>query len=114
MLRCKPVHDGVAMAKNYNTIYKGLNNPVLINKSTLPLFDRITLEIGGEVYDTVSTPDNLFIEGDYLTLQIGNITALSPGGYVPEIMGYSETYPDGYLITNKKTGGLPAIVVMSV
>ena len=102
------------MAKLHNTIYKGLDNPVLFDISALPSFTRIELVLGGETYDTAATPNNLFVDGIYLNLSIGTVTALADGGYVPEIKGYSATYNDGYLIASKKTGQLPAIVVLSI
>ena len=95
-------------------IYKGLDNAVLMNISTQPAFDRIELFIGGETYSTDLTPDQLFVDGDYLTLSIGDTTALANGAYSLRIIGYSATYNDGYLITDRTMGNLGPVIVKTL
>lgn len=94
-----------------DTVIKGKDNPVIFNFSMtgdfaanqLNTFDSITLDIGGESYSTASTPDQLFIvSGNQLRLRIGDTTTLDPGGYVPEINGFSADYNDGYLLHGLK------------
>jgi len=91
-----------------NVIVKGKDNPVVISwtftgdfaASGLNTFTRIELIIGGETYSTDLTPDNLSIESDAeLRLKIGDTTALADGNYLPQIVGYSATYDDGYLLS---------------
>lgn len=90
-----------------NVIYKGFDNPVVFTFSFsgefatngLSNFTEITLDIGGENYSISGTPANLFLNGDNeLRLKIGDTTALDVGSYRPEIVGFSATYDDGYLL----------------
>jgi len=97
-----------------NEIYKGFDNPVVFTfaftgefaANGLSNFTDITLDIGGESYSTVTTPNQLFLNGNNeLRLKIGDTTALIAGSYKPEIVGFSATYNDGYLLNgalNKK------------
>jgi hypothetical protein len=108
------------MATVQNVIYLGLDNPVIITGSfageftSWSDFTRIVLNIGSEVYSTDTTPNQLFINGNELRLKIGDTTALTPGGYPLRIVGYSATYDDGYLLTDKKLGNLPPVIVQSL
>ena len=90
-----------------NEIYLGLDNPVVMTFSFsgefaaggLSNFTNIQLTIGGEVYTTTGTPAQLFLNGNNeLRLKIGDTTALTVGTYQPEIIGFSATYDDGYLL----------------
>lgn len=91
-----------------NVIVKGNDNPVVMTfsfagdfaASGLNTFISVDLVIGGETYSTDGTPTNLSIESDTeLRLKIGDTTTLDAGNYLPEIIGYSATYDDGYLIS---------------
>lgn len=93
-----------------NVIVKGNDNPVVMTfsftgdflASGLNTFTSITLTIGGEEYSTNLTPDNLSVESDTeLRLKIGDTTALADGRYLPEIVGFSATYDDGYLLSGQ-------------
>jgi hypothetical protein len=64
-------------------------------------FTEITLEIGSETYSTISESSELYIIGDVsLVLDIGNSTSLEEGVYFPSIIGYSQRYDDGYILTS--------------
>lgn len=104
-----------------DTIIKGLDNPVVMNFSFtgdfastgLSAFNEIKLVIGTEEYSTVTTPDELFLNGNFeLRLKIGDSTALDAGGYLPEITGFSPDYDDGYLLSGTKRKILGAIKVL--
>jgi hypothetical protein len=91
-----------------NKIIKGLDNPVIMKftftgdfaASGLSTFTSINVSIGDETYTTILNPDNLFVVSDTeLRLRIGDVTALSRGAYLPEVVGFSLTYNDGYLIS---------------
>lgn len=108
------------MATLQQTVYLGLDNPVIINGSfsgeftSWSDFTRIVLTIGGEVYATDTTPAQLFINGNELRLKIGDTTALQPGGYPLRIVGYSPAYDDGYVLTDRKMGNIPAVIVQQL
>lgn len=97
-----------------NEIYLTFDNPVVFEftftgefaTNGLSNFTNITLDIGGESYSTTGTPSQLFLNGNNeLRLKIGDTTALTAGSYRPEIVGFSATYDDGYLLNgalNKK------------
>lgn len=104
-----------------NRIIKGLDNPVIMTFSFsgdfsvngLNTFTSITLDIGTDTYSTTLTPDQLFIVSDNeLRLSIGDTTTLDAGGYLPEIMGYSATYDDGYLLSGALNPNLGAIIIL--
>jgi len=62
-------------------------------------FTNIQLTIGGETYTTTSNPSELYLNGNNaLVLNIGSVTALAVGSYKPEIIGFSATYPDGFVL----------------
>lgn len=89
-----------------NFFIKGRDNPVVINFSfndglSLPMFDRIVFQIGTEEYATDTHPQNVAVDGDSLTVSIGDTTALDFGRYLPVITGYNTTYNDGYVLTGK-------------
>ncbi len=90
-----------------NTVTLGLDNPVVFKfelrgefkAKQLNGFDYLKLEIGGEEYSTVDTPQQLFVpaeQPDHLYLKIGAVTALTVGEYRPTIRGYNARYPNGY------------------
>lgn len=104
-----------------DTVIKGKDNPVIFqfsftgDFSTLQLnsFSRIALTIGEESYSTDITPDNLFIVNDTeLRLKIGDTTELEPGRYNFELVGYSASYDDGYLLHGAKKPILSSIKVI--
>ena len=103
-----------------NVIVKGKDNPVVMEfsftgdfeASGLNTFTEVKLTIGGEEYSTVANPDNLSIESaTELRLKIGDSTELDVGCYLPEIVGFSATYDDGYLLSGKCKAILPTIRV---
>ena len=112
-----------------NTIIKGRDNPVTIeleiagnySDGSPPPFDRFMLTIGNESYDTALT-DKLSIEliGVNSTLDkylinlvlIAGDTGLDDGYYRPDIIGYSITYPNGYVITNDEDINLSKVRVL--
>jgi len=100
-----------------NEIYKGFDNSVVMTFSFsgefavdgLSNFTNITLNIGDEFYSTNLTPDQLFINGNSeLRLKIGDTTTLESGSYRPEIVGFSATYDDGYLLNGALKKALPS------
>lgn len=91
-----------------NVIYKGFDNPVIFefvftgefSTDGLSNFTYMSVEIGGETYTTNGTPDQLFLNGNNeLRLKIGDTTTLDAGSYRPEIVGFSATYNEGYLLS---------------
>lgn len=104
-----------------DTVIKGKDNPVIFNftmtgdfaANQLNTFDKVTVDIGGEAYATDTTPNQLFIvSGNQLRLKIGDITTLAVGGYIPEIIGYSTDYNDGYLLSGVKRRLFGAVRVL--
>jgi hypothetical protein len=88
-----------------NVIIKGRDNPVRLVFSftgdvSLATFSSITIGLGDELY--TSGDGFLSVDGDELTLKIGDTTALQPGSYYPEIVGYSTQFDDGFLLTGEK------------
>jgi len=88
-----------------NLIIKGKDNPARLvftfaGDVTLASFTSITLGIGGELYTSGSA--QLAVDGNDLVLSIGDTTALAPGSYYPEIIGYSPQFDDGYLLSGEK------------
>ena len=101
-----------------NTIYSGVNNKVkylftFVNPHTsvgLGIYDQVKICIGGEGYDTVSTPNNLYIENytdllgrtcpsAVLVLDIGRATTLVEGSYQVDIRGFNPFNPDGEILS---------------
>lgn len=104
-----------------NKIIKGFDNPVIMQftftgdfaASGLNTFTSISLSIGAETYTTLANPDNLFIVSNTeLRLKIGDITTLPEDAYLPEIVGFSINYNDGYLISGACNAILDAILVL--
>ena len=104
-----------------NRIIKGKDNPVVMTftftgdfaASGLNTFTSISVDIGTESYTTALNPDNLFIVSDAeLRLRIGDVTTLAAGRYLPEIVGFSITYNDGYLISGACNPVLGAIDIV--
>lgn len=93
-----------------DTVIKSRDNPVTFVFSFtgdfaangLNNFNRITLSIGGESYDSTIDTDRLIIDSaTELTLDIGEVTALSNGAYTPEIVGYNAIeYVNGYALNS--------------
>jgi hypothetical protein len=88
-----------------NVIIKGKDNPARIEFTftgdvTLASFASITVSLGGETYTSGSA--ELAIDGNALVLSIGDATALAPGSYYPEIVGFSAQFDDGYLLSGEK------------
>jgi hypothetical protein len=103
-----------------NKVIKGLDNPVVMNFTFtgdfaalgLNTFTSINLDLGDETYTTLLNPNNLFIVSNTeLRLRIGDTTALVAGSYLPEIVGFSATYNDGYLISGSCNVVLGSIYV---
>lgn len=98
-----------------NVIIKGKDNPVRLTFSftgsvTLASFTSLALTIGGESYTTAG--GKLTVDGNDLVLSIGDTTALSPGCYHPEIVGYSTQFNDGYLLSGEKLRVLQQPIVI--
>ena len=94
-----------------DTVIIGKDNPVILvgnfngdfAAEQFDTFSRITLSIGGENYSTDTTPQQLFVfNKNQLRLVIGDTTSLEPGRYDFELVGFSPTYDDGYLIHGEK------------
>ena len=103
-----------------NKIVKGSDNPVVMSWSFsgdfaangLASFSEITVDIGSESYSTISTPSQLFLNGNNeLRLRIGDSTSLAEGQYTLEVIGFSATYNDGYLLSGKCKPVLGAVRV---
>ena len=90
---------------------KGRDNPVEISFSFdegdfkelgLNTFSEIRVTLGSETYSTIDNPSQLFISNNVdLIVNIGNDTSLEEGHYLPEIVGYSNVYTQGYELTGK-------------
>lgn len=93
-----------------NIIYLNRDNPVAIKFSFdgdfesigLTGFDSITIEIGGETYSNVLNEREVVFDVETLRIRIGLLTSLSEGTYTIKIVGFSPTYPNGYVL-NKGT-----------
>lgn len=89
-----------------NRLFIGRDNPIVLEftftgdfaSGGLSNFDNITANIGGEEYSTSNDPDKIIVDGDTLRLAIGDVTQLNPGFYQLELIGYSPTYDDGYVL----------------
>ena len=105
------------MSRLQDTIFKGLDNPVIIpatfsgDFTGWSDFTDIVVDIGNESYSIQQDPQQLFINGNELRLKIGDTTSLEPGQYYLKIVGFSAAYDDGYLITDKKFLNLPPVTV---
>lgn len=93
---------------NQNVIYKDRDNPVVIEftfsgefgDGGLSNFNRIEVFVGSEMYSTDVAPQNVFIVGQELHINIGVDTDLDSGAYPIKIVGYTDYYNDGYVLTN--------------
>ena len=103
-----------------NIIYVGEDNPVVFEFSFLGEFAQnglnsftyVTVELGGETYQS-DTDAELFVNSPTeLRLNIGTTTSLTDGEYLPTIKGYSPTYPNGYLINGEKKRLLQSVIVI--
>lgn len=106
-----------------NIIIKGRNNPVRIQFSFkgdfqqqgLSSFSRVELTLGNESYNTLDNPTEIKIleQGFVLEINIGMATLLPNGSYMPEIVGYSNVYTDGYELTSRCKPVLGYIKIVS-
>lgn len=103
-----------------NVIIKGRDNPVVMTfafvgefaADGLSNFTDITVQVGGETYSTITDPNQLFTASNTeLRLKIGDTTTLADGTYMPEVIGFSATYDDGYLLSGEKKRKLEKITV---
>ena len=92
-----------------NVVYLGKDNPIVIDfvftgeflASGLSNFTDIQVDVGGEAYTLLLNPTNVLVESNTeLRILIGTDTALTPGAYTLKITGVSETYDDGYVLTD--------------
>lgn len=91
-----------------NVIVKGRDNPVIMTftftgdfeAQGLNNFSSITVDVGSETYSTANSVT--IVDKHTLSLNIGSVTALADGNYNPEIVGFSATYPNGYLLNGCK------------
>lgn len=92
-----------------DVIIKGRDNPVTFEFTFtgdfaalgLNNFNRITVDIGSESYDSSVDISQLRIASETeLSLSIGDTTLLETGSYTPTIIGYSVTYDDGYVLNS--------------
>lgn len=99
-----------------------LSNPVPVvilfgfqgefKENGLNTFTRLSLKIGDETYDTQATPSELYVEnGNELHLNIGSVTSLKPGEYIPTILGYSPRY-NGYELNSPRVNKLRPIKIV--
>lgn len=93
-----------------NIIYKGNDNPVVIaftftddyEDDGLLNFTDILVVVGGESYTLLLTPENVtVVSATELRIKIGDTTSLSAGRYQLTIVGFSDIYDDGYVLTKK-------------
>lgn len=103
-----------------NTIYKGRDNDVVFKftfsgdfaELGLNNFSRISVEIGGELYDTDGAEVSIKSATE-LSLNCGMATQLTAGtSYKPEIVGYNITYDDGYVLSKSGASGLAPVIVL--
>ncbi len=94
-----------------NVIMKGRDNPVEISFSFyegdfkergLNTFSEVKVTLGSNTYSTVDNPDQVYIVNNTdLVLNIGSDPNLTVGTYLPEIIGISNVYTNGYELTGK-------------
>lgn len=90
-----------------NRLFIGRGNPIVLEfafngdfaDGGLFNFDNITAKIGGEEYSANNDPDKVIVTSDKeLRIIIGDITQLDSGFYKLELIGYSSTYQNGYVL----------------
>lgn len=104
-----------------NRLFIGRDNPIVLEfnftgdfaSGGLSNFDNITVNIGGEEYSTNNDPDKIIVDGDALRIAIGDVTQLTPGFYQLELIGYSSTYDDGYVLACGGYQGLDRLQIVS-
>ena len=104
-----------------NVVIKGRDNPVIVNFAFTGDFaalglntcTRIDVGIGGETYST-SNPANVSVEnsGRELHIKIGDTTQLEAGAYMLDIVGFSATYNDGYVLSGLEKPRLGYVYVV--
>jgi len=76
-------------------------------------FDNITLYIGDETYSTSSDPTLLYrADANTLILNIGDVTALEAGYYIPTIEGYIASSDAEKVITSPDRNQLGGYVLV--
>lgn len=103
-----------------NTIYKGYDNPVIMEFTFggdfaalgLNNFTSIDVKVGTETHSTIDGKVEI-VSATELALKIGDSTALAAGSYQPIVVGYNATYDDGYVLTMKGSAGLGALLVVA-
>ena len=94
-----------------NVIMKGRDNPVEISFSFdegdfkelgLNTFSEIKVTLGSNTYSTIDNPSQVFVSNNTdLTINVGADVALEKGSFLPEIVGYSNVYTQGYELSGK-------------
>lgn len=97
-----------------NTIIKGRDNPVVIEFSFdvptdpsfgLSNFTDIHVFFGQETYTLLNDPDVVIVNSDtQLQLNLGGTSEIVPSYFT--IVGFNNTYLDGYELTSKCQGNL--------
>ena len=104
-----------------NIVYKGFDNPLVLlftftgdyADGGLNNFSRIEAVIGDEEYNTVDNPTNIFVESDTeLRILIGDTTQLDVGYYHLHLVGFSDTYDDGFVLACGGINGLDRLRVI--
>lgn len=90
---------------------KGRDNPVEISFSFdegdfkelgLNTFSEIKVTLGSNTYSTIDNPSQVFVSNNTdLTINVGGDENLEKGSHLPEIVGYSNVYTQGYELTGK-------------
>lgn len=94
-----------------NVIMKGRDNPVEISFSFsegdfkelgLNTFSEVTVTLGSKTYSTTDNPSQVYVSNNSdLVINVGSDTSLEIGTYLPEIVGFSNVYPNGYELTGR-------------
>lgn len=98
-----------------NTIYKGRDNPVVIEfvGVDLTLLDDISVSIGADNRTLLSNPASVIVlSATELELNFQDTT--ETGGHVVEIYGIDALNPDGFLFTSAIKDPLDAIIIFEV
>lgn len=65
-----------------NIILKGNANEVVINfNENLADYNNIVVTVGSETYSTALNPSEIYVNGTYLNIKIGEVTNLAIGKY---------------------------------
>ncbi len=94
-----------------NVIMKGRDNPVEISFSFnegdfeqlgLNTFSEVKVTLGSKTYSTIDNPSQVYVSDNTdLVLNLGSDPSLEVGNYLPEIVGFSNVYTNGYELTGK-------------